>query len=133
MPRVIAACELLWIKFTLQLEIALCNGTGRRRTRGRASMQTTESMAETHIRQAKRSHWVRLKRLTFSLLLLWVLVTFVAIYFSRDLTFSFLGWPFNYWMVAQGSLLVYLLITMVYAWLAGRLDRQYDVHEVTGE
>jgi putative solute:sodium symporter small subunit len=35
--------------------------------------------------------------------------------------------------VAQGSLLVYLLITMVYAWLAGRLDRRYDVHEVTGE
>ena len=76
---------------------------------------------------------MRLKRLTFSLLLLWVLVTFVAIYFSRDLTFSFWGWPFNYWMVAQGSLLVYLLITMVYAWLAGRLDRRYDVHEVTGE
>jgi putative solute:sodium symporter small subunit len=96
-------------------------------------MQTTESVAETHVRHATHSHWVRLKRLTFGLLLLWVMVTFVAIYFSRDLSFSFLGWPFNYWMVAQGSLLVYLVITMVYAWFAGRLDRRYDVDEVTRE
>lgn len=96
-------------------------------------MQTTESLAQAQVRQAKKNHWVRLKWLTMSLLLLWVVVTFVAIYFSRDLTFSFWGWPFNYWMVAQGSLLVYLMITVIYAWQARRLDRRYDVHEVTRE
>jgi putative solute:sodium symporter small subunit len=30
-------------------------------------------------------------------------VTFVLLYFSRDLTFSFFGWPFSFWVAAQGA------------------------------
>jgi len=34
------------------------------------------------------------------------------------------GWPFDFWMAAQGCVLIYLLIVSVYAWLVNRWERQ---------
>jgi putative solute:sodium symporter small subunit len=93
-------------------------------------MPLDESMAQTRLRLLKQQHWSRIKRLTLALLLVWITVTFVAIYFSRSLEFVFLGWPFNYWMVAQGSLIVYFHITVIYAWQARRLDKRFGLEEV---
>ena len=81
------------------------------------------------MRARKRAHWRRIKRLTGWLLLLWMVVTFVTTYYARDLAFTFFGWPFSYWMAAQGSLFVYLFITVAYAWLAHRLDSLYGLEE----
>ena len=81
------------------------------------------------MRARKRAHWRRIKRLTGWLLLLWMVVTFVTTYYARDLAFTFFGWPFSYWMAAQGSLFVYLFITVAYAWLAHRLDGLYGLEE----
>ena len=91
-----------------------------------------ESQAEQAMeamRARKRAHWRRIKRLTGWLLLLWMVVTFVTTYYARDLAFTFFGWPFSYWMAAQGSLFVYLFITVAYAWLAHRLDGLYGLEE----
>jgi len=67
--------------------------------------------------------------LTGALLLVWFLVTFGVSYFARDLNFSVLGWPFSFWMAAQGSLVVYGLIIAVYAWAMHRLDVAHGVQE----
>jgi putative solute:sodium symporter small subunit len=32
-------------------------------------------------------------------------VTFVVGFFARDLNFNFFGWPFSFWVGAQGSLM----------------------------
>jgi putative solute:sodium symporter small subunit len=32
----------------------------------------------------------------------WFVVTFVVAYFARDLNFNFFGWPFSFWVAAQG-------------------------------
>ena len=45
------------------------------------------------------------------------------------LSFSFFGWPFYFYMGAQGSLIVYVLIIWFYARYMNRLDRQYEVGE----
>jgi putative solute:sodium symporter small subunit len=58
-------------------------------------------------------------------LVLWFAVSFGGAFFARGLEFNFFGWPFSFWMGAQGSLLVYVFITAGYAWYANRLDRRY--------
>ncbi|MDM7950416.1 DUF4212 domain-containing protein [Hydrogenophaga sp.] len=78
---------------------------------------------------ARRRHWHANLRITALLLLIWFLVTFGVSYFARELSFSFFGWPFSFWMGAQGTLLVYLLVIGFYAWYIDRLDRRHGVQE----
>jgi putative solute:sodium symporter small subunit len=69
-------------------------------------------------------YWARNARLILSLLVLWAVLTFVPSYFAARLTFSFLGWPFSYWMAAYGAPLAYLLIIVAYARIMNRVDAQ---------
>ena len=57
-----------------------------------------------------------------SLLALWALVSFVCCWFARDLQFIVAGWPFNYWLGAQGTVLVFIGIVAVYAWAMNRIE-----------
>ncbi len=82
-----------------------------------------------HLNGNHRSYWRKNLRLTGVLLLIWFAVTFGVSYFARELSFSFLGWPFSYWMAAQGSLVVYGLIIAFYAWAMHRLDVSHGVQE----
>ncbi|MFZ4760312.1 MAG: DUF4212 domain-containing protein [Burkholderiaceae bacterium] len=76
-----------------------------------------------------RSHWRRNLRLTAMLLAIWFVVTFVVAWFARDLSFNFFGWPFAFYMGAQGALIVYLLLVAYYAYAMNRLDRRFGVDE----
>jgi putative solute:sodium symporter small subunit len=59
----------------------------------------------------------------------WFTVTFILTYFARDLRFAFLGWPFSFYMAAQGSLLIYLLIVYLYARRQRARDEAFGVSE----
>jgi putative solute:sodium symporter small subunit len=76
-----------------------------------------------------QEYWGKNLRITGLLLALWFFVTFVLLYFSRDLTFSFFGWPFSFWVAAQGALIVYCLIIWYYARYMNNLDKEYGVSE----
>lgn len=76
-----------------------------------------------------RAYWRRCQRLIVALLAIWFVVTFVAAWFARDLRFEFFGWPFGFWVAAQGALLVYVALIGAYAWVMGRLDRLHGVDE----
>ncbi len=77
-----------------------------------------------------RAYWRRNLALTLSLLLIWFGVTFVAGYYASALNrFDFLGFPLGFYLFAQGSLIVYLAIIVIYVWTMNRLDRRYRVHE----
>lgn len=70
-------------------------------------------------------HDVRHLKLKAALLLLWALVSFVATYFARDLQgLVFGGWPLGYWIAAQGAVLVFMGIVVVYGWAMNRFERQ---------
>jgi putative solute:sodium symporter small subunit len=85
---------------------------------------TGMQMTEKH-----RTYWQRNLRLTGVLLAIWFVVTFVFGYFARDLSFSFFGWPFSFWVGAQGALIVYMLIIWFYARSMNRLDQEFGVAE----
>ena len=79
---------------------------------------------------AQRTYWRLNLLLTFGLLALWFGVTFVTGYYANELNaISFLGFPLGFYMFAQGSLVVYLLIIVVYVVVMNRLDRRYGVAE----
>ena len=76
-----------------------------------------------------QEYWSKNLRITGLLLALWFFVTFVLLYFARDLTFSFFGWPFSFWVAGQGALIVYCLIIWYYARYMNNLDKEYGVAE----
>ncbi len=76
-----------------------------------------------------REYWSKTLRITGILLAIWFVVTFVIGYFARDLNFTFFGWPFSFWVAAQGALIVYVLIIWFYAAYMNRLDQEYGVAE----
>ena len=70
-------------------------------------------------------HDVRHLKLKAALLLLWALVSFGATYFARDLQALVIGgWPLGYWIAAQGAVLVFIGIVVVYGWAMNRFERQ---------
>ena len=74
-------------------------------------------------------YWRRNLRLTGALMAIWFLVSFVLTFFARDLDFTFFGWPFSFWVAAQGAPVVYVLIVAYYARTMNRLDVEHGVTE----
>ena len=79
--------------------------------------------------ERQREYWRKNLRLTAVLMVIWFLVTFGVGYFARDLNFTFFGWPFSFWVAAQGALIVYVLIIWFYARYMDRLDQEHGVAE----
>jgi len=80
--------------------------------------------------EAHREYWRRNLRLTSILMAIWFVVTFVMIFFARPLAeITFFGWPFSFYMAAQGSLIVYVVIIFIYAKKMQALDEEFDVAE----
>jgi putative solute:sodium symporter small subunit len=76
-----------------------------------------------------QEYWRKNLNLTMVLLAIWFVATFVMGFFARDLTFNFFGWPFSFYMAAQGSLIIYILIIWYYARAMKKLDEDYGVAE----
>lgn len=84
-------------------------------------MQLTEKHTE---------YWHRNLTMTAILLAVWFAVTFIIGYFARDMSgFTVLGFPFPFYMGAQGSLVIYVVIIWYYAHYMNKLDKEYGVHE----
>ena len=76
-----------------------------------------------------KEYWNKLLTVTAILMVIWFFATFVIGYFARELSFNFFGWPFSFYMSAQGSLIIYVLIIFFYARYMNNLDKEYGVHE----
>lgn len=73
--------------------------------------------------QKRAHHWRVTKRLTAVLLLTWLIVTFVSIFYARELSaLTLFGWPVSFYMIAQGLPLIYVVILGIYAWRMRILD-----------
>ena len=80
--------------------------------------------------ERRQEYWRRTLRITAILLSIWFVVTYVVIYFAVPLNqITFLGFPFAFYMGAQGSLVVYVVLIVFYAWYMNRLDREFGVAE----
>jgi putative solute:sodium symporter small subunit len=76
-----------------------------------------------------QTYWRRNLRLTSALLAVWFVATFVVGWFARELNGIELIGPLGFYMGAQGSLIVYVLIIWFYARRMNALDREYGVQE----
>ncbi len=75
-------------------------------------------------------YWNKNLRITAILLVIWFVVTFVIGYYAIELSsFTFFGWPIPFYMGAQGSLAIYVIIIWYYARYMNKLDIQYGVQE----
>ncbi len=83
-------------------------------------MQLTESHEQ---------YWQKNLRMTAFLLAIWFVITYVVGYEARELNFNFFGWPFSFWVGAQGALVIYVLIIGYYAHYMNNLDKEYGCAE----
>jgi putative solute:sodium symporter small subunit len=105
------------------------------RAQRRPAIQSTRKGLETKketamkVSENHQRYWQKNLRITGTLLAIWFVVTFVVAYFARDLNFNFFGWPFSFWVGAQGALIVYVLLIGFYAKTMNRLDQEHNVAE----
>lgn len=72
---------------------------------------------------ARQAFWRTTLRVTLLLLTAWLAVNLLVPWFARDLdALQGFGFPAGYWMAAEGTLLVYLLIIVVYVVAMDRLE-----------
>jgi putative solute:sodium symporter small subunit len=77
-----------------------------------------------------KEYWRKNLVMTAVLLAVWFIVTFVEAWYARELaSITFLGFPLSFYMSAQGSLAIYVIIIGVYAWYMTGLDKEYGVDE----
>jgi putative solute:sodium symporter small subunit len=75
-------------------------------------------------------YWRKNLKVTAVLMLIWFVATFVVGWYARELNgITFLGFPLGFYMAAQGSLIIYVVIIWYYARYMNRLDVEYNVDE----
>ena len=76
------------------------------------------------------AYWQKTRRLTLILLISWLSVTFVLSWFSDWLNqWQFLSFPLGFYMAAQGSLLIYLVLIWIYNHRMHQLDAEYGIDD----
>ena len=82
------------------------------------------------ITERHHEYWRKNLATTAVQLAIWFIVTFVIGWYARELSsITILGFPLPFYMGAQGSLVIYVLIILFYAMYMNKLDLEYDVHE----
>ncbi|KAF1045694.1 MAG: hypothetical protein GAK35_01303 [Herbaspirillum frisingense] len=80
------------------------------------------------------NHWHRTRKLTAVLLAVWFLATFFFIFFARELDQVHLfGWPISFYMAAQGMMLIYLAVVVIYMRRMKRIEQQVHGEHGHGE
>ena len=68
--------------------------------------------------------------ITAILLAIWFVVTFVEGWYARELNnITFFGFPFGFYMSAQGSLIIFVVLIFWYAARQNRIDEECGVAE----
>jgi putative solute:sodium symporter small subunit len=88
----------------------------------------TMQLTERH-----KEYWRRNMKMTAILLAIWFVVTYVVGWYARELNeLVIFGFPFGFYMGAQGSLIIYVIMIFYYAIRMNKLDKEYDVAEGEG-
>lgn len=78
----------------------------------------------------RAEHWQRTKRLMVITLTIWFIFSFVVHWFAPELnSMTFAGWPFGFYMAAQGSEIVFVVTLFWFARTQHKIDRECGVAE----
>ncbi|WP_291854734.1 DUF4212 domain-containing protein [Bradyrhizobium sp.] len=90
-------------------------------------------MAESKETETKEVlHWRKTTRLMFTHLGVWLFFGFIIHMFVHTLnqyTIPVLGFPLGFYMAAQGSLIVFVLILFIFAKQQNKIDREFGFAE----
>lgn len=95
---------------------------------GALGKDSSRAVADEQTRQA--AYWKANIRITAIILSIWFVVAYVCTFFAAELnSISFLGFPFGYYMGAQGSLAIFVALIFFYAKYMNAKDVEYGVQE----
>ena len=89
-------------------------------------------MAQPDSKANEEAHWNKTTRLMLTHLGLWFFFGYVVHMFVvplNKITIPILQFPLGFYMAAQGSLIVFVVMLFVFAWQQDRIDRQHGVAE----
>lgn len=76
------------------------------------------------------AHWAKTNGLMWLMLLIWAIFSFGIHLLVKILNgINFLGFPLGYYMAAQGSLIVFVLMLFWYAKRQNAIDEEFGVAE----
>ncbi len=80
--------------------------------------------------EVRERHWAKTKSLTFMVLILWFIFSFVVHWFAHALnSMSFMGFPLGFYMAAQGSLIAFVVLIFYLAHAQNKIDEEFGVAE----
>ncbi len=79
---------------------------------------------------ARVRHWERTRNLTYLVLVIWFIFSFVVHWFAGSLNnASFLGFPLGYYFAVQGSLAIFVILIFFQNWMQDKIDDEAGVSE----
>lgn len=80
--------------------------------------------------EAKTRHWARTRSLTIVVLVIWAIFAFILPWNAKALNeFTFLGFPVGYYLIVQGSLIVFVVLIFFQNWRQDVIDDEAGVGE----
>jgi putative solute:sodium symporter small subunit len=87
-------------------------------------------MAANDDADKRQRHWTSTRNLTYVILILWVIFSFVLPWYAHDLnSIKFIGFPLGFYFTAQGSLIAFVLLIVIQNWFQDKIDDAYGMHE----
>ncbi len=75
-------------------------------------------------------HWAETRSLTTWILILWFIFSMGIFFFANSLnSITFFGWPFGFYMAAQGSLVIFVVLIVVLNIKQEKIDEKYGLAE----
>jgi len=90
-----------------------------------------EEPEETDTEAHAAAYWRANLRLLGMLLAIWFVASFGAGILFRDWLdqFSIGGYPLGFWFAQQGSIYIFLLLIVVYAFAIHRIEQKFDLDD----
>ena len=80
----------------------------------------------------QEAHWNKTTRLMLMHLGVWLFFGYIIHFFVVPLNkiiIPILGFPLGFYMAAQGSLIVFVVMLFVFAWQQNKIDREFGMAE----
>ena len=80
--------------------------------------------------EVRAAHWAKTKNLTITVLVIWFIFSIGVHWFADALnTISFLDFPLGFYMAAQGSLIIFVVLIFYLAHRQNKIDEEFGVAE----
>ena len=87
-------------------------------------------MIEHMTPEAAAAHWVKTRTLMWICLIVWAVFSFAIHLFVSALNgITFIGFPLGFYMAAQGSLIVFVVLIFWYAARQNAIDEEFGAAE----